>query len=398
MREYFYQIIAWRRDCHFFMLKIGLSCLLILSTLYAFAEIPSGYYNTATGTGATLKSQLCNIISNHTVKSYDYLWTAFQTTDAKSNGKVWDMYSDNATATLPYEFTFGSNQCGTYSVEGDCYNREHSWPKSWFNDASPMYSDLFHLYPTDGKVNGMRSNYPFGEVSSPTWTSENGSKLGPCSYSGYTGTVFEPIDAYKGDFARTYFYMATRYENEVAGWEKNDTNGDAVLNGTSFPVFETWFLNMLYAWHVADPVSAKETARNDAVYGIQGNRNPFIDHPEYVAQIWGFSGGGSGETPMITMEKTVATGATLDFGTVQAKGIKTLHVKTTDVTGNLTVSVSGSGFSASVAGITQTNANAGYDLTITYIPQAAGTYTGTLTISGGGLNPVYQVSLTGKKN
>ena len=264
-------------------------------SLTLFAAIPSGYYSTATGSGATLKTQLYSIISGHTVKTYDYLWTAFQTTDVKSNGKVWDMYSDIPNGTPPYEFTFISEQCGTYSVEGDCYNREHSFPKSWFNDATPMYSDLFHLYPTDGKVNGLRSNYPFGEVSSPTSTSENGSKLGNCSYPGYTGVVFEPIDEYKGDFARSYFYMATRYENVIAGWYANSTEADAVLQNNAFPVFENWFLDMLGEWHVADPVSQKEIDRNDAVYAIQGNRNPFIDYPEYVYIIWGVGQSGSTE-------------------------------------------------------------------------------------------------------
>lgn len=271
--------------------KLLLSFYLILFAGSVFAGIPTGYYNTATGTGAALKTQLYGIVSGHTAKSYDYLWTAFQTTDDKMNGKVWDMYSDNATATPPYEFTFGSNQCGTYSIEGDCYNREHSMPSSWFNDAAPMYTDLFHLYPTDGKVNGIRSNYPFGEVGTVTWTSANGSKLGVCNYPGYTGTVFEPIDEYKGDFARSYFYMATRYQDVIAGWYANSVEANAVLQNNAFPVFETWFLNMLGEWHTADPVSQKEIDRNDAVYGIQGNRNPFIDHPEYVYSIWGIGQG-----------------------------------------------------------------------------------------------------------
>jgi len=267
--------------------SVLISTLFILLASSVFAVIPSGYYNTATGTGATLKTQLYSIVSGHNAKSYDYLWTAFQTTDVKSNGKVWDMYSDIPNGTPPYEFSFISEQCGNYSAEGDCYNREHSVPQSWFNEATPMKSDLFHLYPTDGKVNGLRSNYPFGEVSSPKSTSQNGSKLGSCSYPGYSGTVFEPIDEYKGDFARTYFYMATRYENVIANWYSNSTEANAVLQNNAFPVYETWFLNMLGEWHIQDPVSAKETARNDAVYSIQGNRNPFIDHPEYVYAIWG---------------------------------------------------------------------------------------------------------------
>jgi endonuclease I len=263
--------------------------VLLVSTNWLLAQIPSGYYTPATGlTGAQLKTALYNIIKDHTVKSYDYLWTAYQTTDKKANGKVWDMYSDVPGGTPPYEYTFGTNQCGNYSGENSCYNREHSFPKSWFNDASPMVSDLFHIYPTDGYVNGRRSNYPYGTVSSPSWTSQNGCKLGPCSAPGYTGTVFEPIDEYKGDFARTYFYMVTRYENLVVSWNSN-AEAQPTLNGTTYPCFDTWILNVLLAWNAADPVSAKEISRNNAVYAIQVNRNPYIDHPEYVDAVWGTS-------------------------------------------------------------------------------------------------------------
>jgi len=241
--------------------------------------IPDGYYSSADGlSGSQLKTALYNIIKGHTSVSYDALWTYFQTTDKKANGKVWDMYSDGAG----YEFTFGTQQCGNYSGEGDCYNREHSFPKSWFNDATPMYTDMFHLYPTDGYVNGRRSNYPFGEVGSPTWTALNGSKLGPSSFPGYSGIVFEPIDEYKGDFARAYFYMVTRYENVITNWPGCD-----MLDGTSYPAFTEWAKTMLIEWSIADPTSQKELDRNEAVYGIQHNRNPFIDHPEYVSQVWG---------------------------------------------------------------------------------------------------------------
>ncbi len=273
-----------------------IATVLFFLSIVTSAQPPAGYYNSATGTGETLKTQLYNIIKNHTVKSYDYLWTAFQTTDVKPNGKVWDMYSN-------CDFTFVANQCGEYSNECDCYNREHSWPKSWFKDLSPMNSDLFHLIPTDGSVNGMRGNYPFGTVANPTNTSGNGSKVGPCSYPGYTGIVFEPVDEYKGDFARNYFYMATRYENVISTWYSNDPNADAVLLDNSYPVFETWFLNMLAAWHSADPVSTKEINRNNEVYAIQHNRNPFIDHPEYVQSIWGVGG-----SMLLTVSPATLTG------------------------------------------------------------------------------------------
>jgi len=263
--------------------------ILFFISINLSAQIPSGYYDSAIGLeGEALKTELFNIIKNPNVTSYTGLWTAFKTTDRdnyyENDGTVMDMYSENPTGSDPYNYIYTSDQCGTYGVEGDCYNREHSFPKSWFNDASPMYSDLFHLYPTDGKVNGQRSNYPFGEVTSASWTSENGSKLGTCSYPGYTGTVFEPIDEFKGDFARTYFYMATCYEDKISGWSS------AILNGTSYPCYSTWYINMLLEWNQNDPVSQKEIDRNNAVYGIQDNRNPYIDHPEWVNCVWSSCG------------------------------------------------------------------------------------------------------------
>jgi uncharacterized repeat protein (TIGR02543 family) len=252
--------------------------VLILFTFYSFAQIPSGYYDDAGSlTGAELKTALSGIIDNHTSLDYGDLWTAFEYTDKKPSGEVWDMYSNCS-------FTFGDDQDtgsgGT--VECDKYNREHSFPKSWFFDGYPMYTDIFHLYPTDKKVNSVRSNYPYGEVSSPSYTSNNGSKLGSCSYPGYSGIVFEPIDEYKGDFARGYFYMATRYESNISSWSSE------MLDGTSYPAFAEWAVNLLMDWHQQDPVSQKEIDRNNVIYDdYQHNRNPFIDHPEYVDLIWG---------------------------------------------------------------------------------------------------------------
>ena len=253
--------------------------ILLLLPLFNFAQIPFGYYDDADGLeGESLRTALYNIIKDHNSESYDDLWTDFQTTDKKANGKVWDMYSIHADGTANYEYTFVSDQCGNYSGEGSCYNREHSFPKSWFNDGYPMYTDLFHLYPTDGYTNGMRSNYPYGEVGSATWTSTNGSKKGNNVYPGYSGTVFEPIDEFKGDFARSYFYMVTRYKNVVNNWNSDMLTDDNL---------STWATNMLMDWADADPVSQKEIDRNNAVYDIQNNRNPFIDHPEYICLIWG---------------------------------------------------------------------------------------------------------------
>lgn len=254
--------------------------LLLLTLSHQLAgQIPPGYYNgTNQLTGVPLKAALHDIIKNHTPLTYSQLWQAFISTDAKQNGKVWDMYSDIPGGTPSYEYTFVSDQCGNYNSEGDCYNREHSFPASWFDDQHPMYTDLFHIVPTDGYVNNRRSNFPFGKVGQASWTSTNGSKLGSSSTAGYSGTVFEPVDAYKGDFARELMYMSTRYYQEDSNWPGSDMTLGADL--------KAWARTLLLQWHTADPVSQKEINRNNAVYQLQNNRNPFIDHPEFAALIW----------------------------------------------------------------------------------------------------------------
>ncbi len=241
------------------------------------AQAPAGYYNAASGkSGAGLKTALFNIVTNHTVRSYSDLWEDFRKTDMRADGKVWDMYSDMTN------YTFGKEQGLNYKGEGDAYNREHSFPKSWFNDAKPMYTDLFHLYPTDGYVNNRRSNYPFGEVKNTTWTSHGDfCKLGSSAVPGYSGTVFEPADEYKGDFARTYFYMATCYEDKIASWSS------PMLAGNKYPAYSSWAVTMLLRWAAEDPVSQKEIDRNNAVYRIQKNRNPYIDYPGLERYVWG---------------------------------------------------------------------------------------------------------------
>lgn len=260
-------------------------CLVIFLSVKVGAQAPAGYYDSANGlTGTALQQALHNIIDGHTVLSYTPgLWDAVKLTDDRSDGTVWDMYSDNPGGANPYNYTFGTDQCGNYSGESDCYNREHSFPKSWFGgEVYPMYTDLNHVFPTDGYVNNRRGNYPFGETDSPSWTSQNGSKVGSSSVSGYSGTVFEPIDEYKGDFARAHLYMAVRYYGEDSSWPGSD-----MTNGTQ-P--KEWALDMLLLWHENDPVSQKETDRNNQVYNLQGNRNPFIDNATYAEKIWNPNG------------------------------------------------------------------------------------------------------------
>ena len=246
----------------------------------AVAQPPANYYNSANGlTGDQLKMALHNIIKGHTSISYAQIWNAYWSTDNKGNGVVWDMYSDVPGGTPPYVYYLGQDQCGNYSGEGDCYNREHSWPSSWFNDQSTPRTDLHHIFATDGFVNNRRGNYSFGEVQSASWTSRNGSKLGSSKTPGFSGTVFEPIDAYKGDFARAIMYMSVRYYGEDSGWGSSDMTNKSVI--------KPWAITMLLRWNELDPVSQKEIDRNNAIYNdYQHNRNPFVDHPEYANMIW----------------------------------------------------------------------------------------------------------------
>jgi endonuclease I len=255
--------------------------------------IPANYYSTVnTQRNAALKTVLYNRISTGTT-SLSYtpgVWNAFATTDVQPNGKVWDPYSTRFEMASPYEFTLGTDQdAGSGgSSEGDKYNREHSFPQSWFATASPMVSDVHHVFATDKFVNAQRGDLPYGTVSVPNWTSLLGGKRGPSSASGYTGTVFEPVDEYKGDIARAQLYMATRYENLVAGWQNNATANN-VLAGNIFPAYDAWYVNLLLSWHNLDPVSDKEIKRNNAIYALQNNRNPFVDSPQFVQRIWGGS-------------------------------------------------------------------------------------------------------------
>ena len=271
---------------------------LVALTMNAFAQGPNNsgtYYAAADGKkGAELKTALCTIIRanlNDNVVSYSPgLWNAYPKTDAKPNDptKVWDMYSSIS------DFTFGApdqDSGSGGSTEGDKYNREHSFPREWFGGAvAPMNTDLFHVYPTDKLVNNKRSSLPYGENNGENYKSNGGfSKIGKCTLSG-SGAVncFEPNDIYKGDFARTYFYMVTCYENEVTSW--NNGALGVTLDGSKYPAFTTWQLNMLMKWAQNDPVDnpiAKETLRNEEVAKIQKNRNPFIDYPGLEEYIWG---------------------------------------------------------------------------------------------------------------
>ena len=310
----------------------------------------------------------------------------YKDTDTRSDGTIWDMYSTK-------HWTYKAEQCGNYGGVGDCYNREHSMPKSWFDDASPMYSDGFHIYPTDGKVNGLRGNMPYGECARGTTPSAPSGikalgKIGACTFPGYSGEVFEPDDEYKGDFARSYFYMAACYNHLIDDWHSD------MLAGNTYPAFKPWAVELLLKWHRQDPVSDKETRRNDAVYKHQHNRNPFIDHPEMAEYIWGDKKNdrwsANGEPTL-----TVAGGDVADMGyvAVGVKASKTLRLQGSNLKADVKISCQDAAFTVSPAVIPASTASAsgGASFTVSLTAKAAGDYASAISVSSGDLNSVVTV-------
>ncbi len=402
--------------------------------------ITSSYYSSINGKKETaLRDALYTITSDGpSGMSYDGLWKAYQTTDVYPSdstgkaGKIWDMYSD-CLFTPTGKGT--GKQCGTYSGVCDCFNREHSLPKSWFNEKTPAYYDLGHIVPTDGKVNGMRSNNVFGECASGYATWGTG-KLGKAKAvtttnvkgsstitTTFTGTAFEPADKYKGDFARMYMYMVIRYKpgnsNSVDLAAAGD--GQKMFNSTDTNYGLTdYSIALLMKWHRQDPVSQKEIDRNNGMETTQGNRNPFIDYPCLAEYLWGNKAGqavtlselvgtftgswtsGDG-CPCVGPTITSPTG-TVNIGTTNTSNsiYKDVTVQGTNLeNSSLTLTIGGTNDSyfklpggASSTTITKAQAEAGYNITITYTPTANGSHTATLTISGCGVTS-HVVTLTG---
>jgi len=301
----------------------------MIAGLTAWADVPSGYYVNAIGKqDEALMTALEGIINTHSQLGYNALWDAYPFTDAGSDGYYIDMYST-------CKYNHDSPHPGSASYVGQGLNREHSFPKSWFGgEVDPMYTDLMMIIPADAYVNQRRSNYPYGVCSGSdaiTYTNESLGvtmlgKLGKSTYNGYTATVYEPDDEYKGDFARMYFYMVTCYKSQVGSWPGS---GQLDFSANDYKAFSDWSIQLLMEWHRADPVSAKEIARNEAVYSSlqdnheygQGNRNPFIDHPELAEYIWG------------TKQHTAWTGDSVPDDYIVKQQPVMLNVDTTAVTG-----------------------------------------------------------------
>ena len=230
-------------------------------------------------TSADLREQLHLDISQHTILSYNQVRGDKAKVDVRTNGKIWDIYS-------AYNYNLSDYCSGVDIVEGECYNREHTLPKSWWGGSTsePMYTDLHHIYSVDAMANDKRSAWIYDEVKTASWSNNLGSQLGTSTnWSGET--AFEPVDEYKGDIARIYFYMLTCY------MDKNFTQGGkgyryfTYSNGVCN--FNTTALALMLKWHREDPVSDKEITRNSKVEKLQGNVNPFVLQPALVEYIWG---------------------------------------------------------------------------------------------------------------
>ena len=378
-----------KRNCLFFYI------VLLAGALQA--AVPAGYYSTLAGkSGQALKNAIHDLAIQRTVHSYGSLWTYFPQTDRMPDDptQVWDMYSD---------YTYYFNSRLGYSTSG--MNKEHSVPKSWWGGYTESqgyiaYTDLNHLYPSDAEANGAKLHYPLGEVSRVDF--DNGcTRTGSpkAGQGGGSSMVFEPDDRYKGDFARTYMYMASAYQDYQ--WKYTWMMG----NG-SWLTLNQWSINLLLRWAREDPVSDKEKDRNDAVYRCQNNRNPFIDFPDLMEYIWGnrsgevFTGGSDvidGEPELISPVQDadiymgeVALGKSLSI---------TVYVKGHNLTNNLSVTIYRDDaplFKSAVSSIDRSTAcsNQGYPLTITYTPTALGDHKARLLISDGGLTGSYGMSLS----
>lgn len=360
----------------------GLLCLvgMVLAVVSAAADIPVGYYSSIRGKrDAELKTTLHTLLYNHTlISSYSDLPKYFRKTDVYPEnhdraGQWWEMYSNR---TL-------------YSNSFSGLNREHSMPKSWwggFTDT-PAYTDLNHLYPSEASANMAKSNYPLGEVSG-TPTFENGVTTVGYPVSGQGGgarQVFEPADQYKGDFARTYFYMVTCYQNLT--WKYT-----WMVSNNTYPTLNQWAINLLLKWHHDDPVSPKELDRNEEVYKAQANRNPFIDYPELADYLWGELKGEAfypageeyGEPVLITPVQDMA----LEFGEAVINSTKTvaLQVRGENLQTNPELTISGADrkmFAVEVDMVKASDANKtdGTWVRVTYTPTEIKAHSARLIVS-----------------
>jgi len=381
------------------MRNLVLYLLLFLIFCSSYGAVPTGYYSTLEGKKtAVLKTELHNIICQDTTHYLDYgsgpgkTWEGFYYTDRDpATNAVIDMYSANVR--------YFPNPNPSFSAFGSTIEIEHSVPKSWWGcditHPDCPAKDLNHLFPADGITNMSKNDNPLGVVSGIATTNNGVSKVGPGVYDGYTGNVFEPADEYKGDFARAYFYMATAYEHYAAKWDTSKPEN--MMQNNRYPVLKPWAIALLLQWHRQDPVSIKETTRNDVVYGIQKNRNPFIDNPKLVEYIWGdrinipFRLDGYINFPYLSFP---TDNDTINFGKTyyQQQKDTTINLKAANLTGDLTLTLGGVNavfFSLNKATIPKAEAEAGTTIRIHYQSSVLGNMNAILSISGAGISPLF---------
>ena len=227
----------------------------------------NSYYDEIDGneSGHDLFLSLSNLVKkNHKTNGYGQARSLLYNKVDNHKGAVSTLYSGLMIpgSGMKYLERGDQNQDG---FPGDFVNCEHVWPQSKFNKALPMRADMHHLYPTLAMPNNKRGSYPFGMVDNPIYQTSFGSKLGYGKY--------EPADQAKGNVARAVLYFFTRYHR------------NNIFKKTSPESFFTTRLKMLMRWHQEDAVDSWESKRNDEIFKAQGNRNPFIDHPEFVERI-----------------------------------------------------------------------------------------------------------------
>jgi len=240
----------------------------LLSTSFLInAQIPDGYYDDAIGlTGDELKTALHNIIKDHEEYSYSDLRDFILKESDEDPG------NSNNVILIHSGISRSKNKFGGNVAE---WNREHVWAKSHgdFGTSPPAGSDAHHIRPADVQVNSTRSNLDFDN---------GGSSVSNCPGCKVDGDSFETRDNAKGDVARMIFYMAVRYEGNGG-----ELDLEVVDKVNTYPDPEHGKLSTLLDWHAQDPVDDFEMNRNEVIYGYQENRNPFVDHPEFVEDIWG---------------------------------------------------------------------------------------------------------------
>lgn len=327
-----------------------------------------------------LKTALHELIQPETVLKYGgkgegYTWSGFAVTDRMPDGSVRDRYSD-----VVRRFN------GLNAVDG--MNIEHIFANSWWgHTVNDAYCDLFNLFPSDGNANGRKSNNPVGVVTE-TPSFDNGlTRVGKStSYRADSLiTVWEPADEWKGDFARSYFYMATCYEDYTDQWTTKE--GLLMVERNRYPTLRGWVSSLLLEWNEQDPVDDIERERNEAVYGIQGNRNPFVDYPQLSDYIWG------DKTEMVFYIDEESTepelfvpnkGEVIDFG-LQAlsKGLQgEIEVRGRNLPEGLTLQVNSTEFTLNELSLTAGEVESGTTMVVNCHPSAAGKYTAELTLKG----------------